>query len=84
MGGSMKKFEDAVQPERRAKLEALARQDADAADLRYPQENMVSMPSLSDLRKGATYMDQVVHAGEGLVYIDAYKKRIARRERSNQ
>jgi hypothetical protein len=80
----MKKFEDAVQPERRAKLEALARQDADAADLRYSQENMVSIPKFSDLRKGATYMDEVVHAGETIVYVNAYNKRIARRERLNQ
>jgi hypothetical protein len=74
----MKRFEDAVQTHRKIMLEDKARQDADAADLNYPDEGCKFLPSPSG---AASYWEQVVNEGENAVYLQAYRKRIARRER---
>ena len=77
----MKPFEEAVQPERKTKLEECARQDADLANLNYPNEGMAKQP---ELPKSASYWEHIVHTGEGAVYRAAYNKRIARRERQER
>lgn len=77
----MKPFEEAVQPERKTKLEERARQDADLADLNYPNEGMATF---SKPPESACYWEHVVHTGEGAVYRAAYNKRIARRERQER
>jgi len=77
----MKPFEEAVQPERKTKLEERARQDADLADLNYPNEGMARFPKVSE---SASYWDHVVNTGERAVYLIAYRKRIARRERQER
>lgn len=77
----MKPFEDAVDSNRRIVIETQARADADAADLRYPFEN--SKPP-SELDASAVYWAKVVRAGERIVYVTAYQKRIWRRERLEQ
>jgi hypothetical protein len=70
-------IETAVQPHRKTAIEDAARQQADSADLRYPDEAM----QVPDKLVGGTYWDQVVNAGERVVYIVAYNLRISRRLR---
>lgn len=74
----MNRFEDAIQPHRKTTIEAQARQDADAADLRYPEEGSKEPDWLVD---SVGYWDQVVRTGEIAVYRAAYQRRIDRRMR---